>query len=95
MTTMDVEVVDIRKIISGGNLKAIADLKLGGCLMVTGFSVMQGKNGIFVSMPRKTSKDGRWFDVLTPTDENLKQDIENKVLEAYDQEKKKGAPAAV
>ena len=86
MTTVDVEVVDIRKIIGDGNLKAFADIKLAGSLIIKGFSVVKGKNGVFVSMPRRASKDGKWFDILTPLDERLKQEMEDKVLEAYDLE---------
>ena len=85
MTTA-VEVVDIRKINGDGNLRAFADVKFGGNLVVKGFSVVQGRNGIFVSMPKKAGKDGRWFEILTPTDEGLKHEIQDKVLEAYDKE---------
>ena len=86
MASVNVEVVDIRKIVGDGNLKAFADLKVGGGLIIKGFTVMKGKKGVFVSMPRKAGKDGRWFDILTPTSEDLKLEIEEKVLEAYDRE---------
>ena len=86
MTTMDVEVADIRKITGDGSLKAFADVKIGGKLVIKGFSVMQGKRGVFVSMPRKAGKDGRWFDILTPLSEELKQEFHDKVLEAYGRE---------
>ncbi len=85
MKLMDVEVADIRKITGDGNLKAFADVRVGGSLLIKGISVMKGKNGIFVSMPRKASKDGRWFDVLEAED-SLKTEIEEKVLESYDRE---------
>ena len=86
MTTIDVEVVDVRKITGDGNLKAFADVKFGGALVIKGFSVTQGKKGVFVSMPRKAGKDGRWFDILTPLSDELKQQFQDKVLEAYDKE---------
>jgi DNA-binding cell septation regulator SpoVG len=85
MKTMDLEVVDIRKIVGDGNLKAFADVRVGESLVIKGFCVMQGKSGIFVSMPRKASKDGRWFDIIEP-DDTLKRQLENKVLESYDRE---------
>ncbi len=86
MADLNVEVVDIRKFAGSGNLKALADLRFGEALIVKGFSVMQGKRGVFVSMPRRVSKDGKWFDMLTPTSEVFKGEIEEKVLEAYDRE---------
>ena len=86
MTSVDVEVVDIRKISGEGTLRAFADVKIAGSLVVKGFSVLQGKNGIFVSMPKKAGKDGRWFNVLETTDELLERTLKDKVLEAYDRE---------
>ena len=84
--TMDIEVVDIRKINGEGNTRAFADLKVGEGLVVKGFTVMLGKRGVFVNMPRKVTKDGKWFDVVTPANEIIKRQIEEKVLEAYDRE---------
>jgi stage V sporulation protein G len=86
MNTMGVEVVDIRKIVGDGALKAFADVKLGDEIIVKGFSVMQGKNGVFVAMPKKAGRDGRWFEILIPTREEIRRHIQDKVLEAYDRE---------
>lgn len=85
MKTIDVEVVDVRKVVGDGNLKAFADVKLGGSLLVKGVCVMSGKNGVFVSLPKKASKDGRWFDILEP-EESLRELISDKVLESYELE---------
>ena len=85
MKTVEIEVADIRKITGDGKLKAFADVRVGDCLVIKGFCVMEGKNGIFVSMPRKASKDGRWFDIVD-ADESIKRELENKVLESYDRE---------
>jgi stage V sporulation protein G len=86
MKTVDVEVVDIRKAEMGGKVKALADVKTAGGFLVKGLSVVQGKRGMFVSMPRKFSKEGEWFDVVMPLNEDLRQAIQDKVLEAYDRE---------
>ena len=83
--TMEIEVVDIRKIVGEGKLRAFANVKLWGCVLVKGFCVMEGKNGIFVAMPSKLSKDGRWIDIVEP-DEPVKREIQSKVLESYDRE---------
>lgn len=85
MTRLDVEVVDIRKVTGDGSLRAFADVRFCN-LVIKGFSVVNGKNGVFVSMPRKANKEGRWFDILMPMDDGLKREIEDKVLEAYGRE---------
>ncbi|OGW91977.1 MAG: hypothetical protein A3D28_02940 [Omnitrophica bacterium RIFCSPHIGHO2_02_FULL_63_14] len=83
---VDIEVVDIRKVTGDSALKAFADVKIGGGVLVRGFSVVKGKNGVFVSMPRKPGKDGKWYDILTPLSEDMKREFEDRVLEAYDKE---------
>lgn len=85
MKTLDVEVVDVRKILADGKCKAIADVRIGEGLVIRGFFVYQGKNGVFVSLPRKANKDGKWYDIIECEDD-LKRTIEDKVLEAYDRE---------
>jgi len=82
----NIEVVDIRKIAGDGNLKAFADVKFSDVIIVKGFNVLMGKRGVFVTMPRKASKDGRWFDILTPLNDEVKKEIEDKVLDAYEKE---------
>jgi stage V sporulation protein G len=85
MKTMDVEVADIRKISGMGNTKAAADVRIGDELLIKGLFVMQGRKGLFVSLPRKAGKDGRWHDVLE-VGSSLKDQIESKVLESYELE---------
>ena len=79
----NIEVFDIRKIAGDGSLKAFVDVKFSDVIIVKGFNVMMGKRGVFVAMPRKASKDGRWFDILTPINDEVKKEIEDKVLDAY------------
>ncbi len=83
---MEIEVVDIRKITGEGNLKAFADVKIANSLIIRGVSVLNGKNGIFVSLPKKAGKEGKWFDIITPLSDDLKEGLQDKVLEAYDRE---------
>ena len=85
MAVQEVEVTDIRKATGDGNLKAFANVKVGESLTIKGVRVFKGKSGLFVSMPSKAGKDGKWFEMVTP-DESLKRQIENKVLESYDLE---------
>ncbi|MBI4353075.1 MAG: septation protein SpoVG family protein [Candidatus Omnitrophica bacterium] len=86
MTTVDMEVVDVRKMTMDGNLKGRADVKIGGSFIVKGVSVVQGKNGLFVSMPRRANKDGNWFDIVEPVNDRIKRELQDRVLEAYDRE---------
>ena len=85
MVIQSVEVVDIRKAMGDGSLKALANVRVADSLTIKGVRVFMGKSGLFISMPSKAGKDGKWFEMITP-DESLKREIENKVLESYDLE---------
>ena len=86
MKTVDMEVVDIRKVIGDGKLKAFADVKVGGTLIIKGFRIFDGIKGLFVSMPSRPGKDGKWVETLTPLNDEVKREMEGLVLEAYDRE---------
>lgn len=87
MPAIDVEVITVKKLNTNGKLKAYVDAKVGGLLAIKGFSVAEGPKGLFVGMPRQMGKEGRWFDIITPLDKSLKEEIQNKILEAYDKER--------
>ena len=63
-------------------LKALVDIAFGG-IIVKGLSVVEGSKGLFVSMPRQKGKDGKWYNSVSPTTKEIKQEIENIVLAAY------------
>jgi len=63
-------------------LKAFADVSLAG-IVIKGFSVVDGSNGLFVSMPRHQSKDGKWYNTVWPSTKELKQKLSEAVLTAY------------
>lgn len=86
MSQVNVEVVDIRKITGDGKLKAFADVKIADAVIIKGFSVMEGSRGVFVSMPRKASRDGKWFNILMPVNESFEQHLKDKVMEAFERE---------
>lgn len=63
--------------------KAFCEVTILDSLAISGFRVVEGKDGLFVSMPRESGKDGKWYNVVTPLKREVKDDIEKLVLEAY------------
>ena len=51
----------IDRMVNAGNVKAIASVSLDGMFVVKNLKVMDGKKGLFVSMPQETysGKDGQ------------------------------------
>jgi len=68
---------------NGSNLKAFADIAINESLLLKGLRIVEGKSGLFVSMPREKGKDGRWYETVHPMSKELKQDISSVVLSAY------------
>ena len=67
-------------------LKAYVDLEIGNLFLVKGLRVVEGKNGLFVSMPRQQGKDAKWYDSVVALTKEAKQEVGRVVLEAYQQE---------
>ena len=47
---------------SFGKIRAFFDLKTEEGIIIKGFKIIEGINGLFVSMPSEKNKDGDWQD---------------------------------
>lgn len=81
--TMEVAVERLYTFTGDGPLKAFADLTLNRAVLVKGFRVVDGKNGLFVGMPRQGAKNGKWFDAVKPLTKTMQSEIARVVLDAY------------
>jgi len=78
-----IEVARLYRFENDGHLKAFADVIFNAQLLVKGVRVADGRNGLYVSMPKAQGKDGKWYDTVRLLDDELKQELQNVVLEAY------------
>ena len=69
-----------------GSLRAFCDLAIGNLFLVRGLRVVEGKQGMFVSMPRQQGKDGKWYDTVRPLSQEAKAAVAQVVLDAYQQD---------
>ena len=77
---MDVRIFPYR---GDGPVTATASVTLNGCFAVRDVRIMEGKNGLFVSMPRR-KVNGEYRDICYPCTKDFKQQFDQKVLEAYE-----------
>ena len=68
-----------------GTVRAYCDLAIGDLFLIKGLRVVEGKNGLFVSMPRQQGKDSKWYDNVVALTKEIKQEVGRVVLEAYQQ----------
>lgn len=64
-------------------LKAVASLVIDDCFVVKNVRVIEGKNGLFVSMPSRKNADGKYSDICFPIVSEVREQIEKIVLDAY------------
>lgn len=85
MSTQQVvlEVKRINKLDGTGTLKAFCDVAVAESFLIKGITVVEGKKGLFVSMPREQGKDGNWYDTVIPLTKETRQQISEMVLKAY------------
>ncbi len=69
-----------------GSLRAYCDLAVGNAFLIKGLRVIEGKNGLFVSMPRQQGKDAKWYDHVSTMTKEVRGEVNRVVLEAYQQE---------
>ncbi|MDP8216015.1 MAG: SpoVG family protein [Candidatus Kaelpia imicola] len=77
------EVARLHKLNGDSALKAFADVVISGQMLVKGVRVVEGKDGLFVSMPQNQGKDGKWHEIVSLLDDELKQALQEAVLEAF------------
>lgn len=66
----------------GGKTAAFFDIQTPDGIVIKGFRLIKGKNGLFVSPPDEKGKDGKYYDtVLLP--QKIKDDVEKLAIEEY------------
>jgi len=78
-----IEVSRIHKLDGAGATKAFADVAIESALIIKGVRVVEGKEGLFVAMPREEGKDGKFYSTVIPLTREVKDEIERIVLEVY------------
>ena len=81
---MKMEVTRIHKLDGTGPTKAFVDVALEDSFVVNAIRIVEGKDGLFVSMPREEGRDGKWYNIIIPLKREIMDELTRVVLEAYD-----------
>jgi stage V sporulation protein G len=65
-------------------LKAFVSIVFDQCFMVNDIKIIQGRDGLFISMPSRKKKNGEFKDVAHPLNNETRRMIEVKVLAEYE-----------
>ena len=78
--------VRINRRFTEGSCKAIASATLFGNFAVRNLRLVEGSKGMFLSFPSYKDRQGEYYDVCFPTSAQLRQELTDAVVEAYQQE---------
>ena len=64
-------------------LKAFVSIIIDDCFVVSDIKIIQGNNGLFISMPSKKRKNGTFRDIAHPLNSETRRRIEDRVIAKY------------
>jgi stage V sporulation protein G len=80
MEITEVKVFPVRE----EKLKAFVSVVFDECFMVNDIKVISGRDGLFISMPSRRKKNGKFKDVAHPLNNETRQRMERRILDAYE-----------
>jgi len=90
------DITDIRIFpVEEEKLKAFVSVIFDDCFVVSDIKIIQGANGLFVSMPSKKRKNGTFRDIAHPLNNETRRRIEEKVLHRYQELVESGRTAPI
>ena len=81
MTITEVKVVPR----SGDSLKAFASIIIDNAFIIKNIKIIEGKNGLFISMPSLKNKDGEFRDIAHPINSEARKEIETLIFDKYNE----------
>jgi len=80
---MKITNVRINQLVGDSKVKALVTVVFDGVLAVSDLRVVDGTNGLFVSMPSRKSKDGKYRDIVFPCTAEMREAVQRAVIGAY------------
>ena len=83
-TLLNVTIKRFHKFENGSSLKAFADVVVNDVLLIKGLKIVEGRNGMFVSMPsEQSSKDKKWYETVRILKPEVRQSVFDQIISAY------------
>jgi stage V sporulation protein G len=67
-----------------GKLKAYVSIVFDACFRVTDLKIVDGPNGLLLSMPSRRKKNGEFKDVAHPLNRETREILEKRIFEEYE-----------
>jgi stage V sporulation protein G len=82
---MQVTDIRIRKIATGGKMKAVVSMTIDECFAVHDIKIIESQNGLFIAMPSRKTPDGQFKDIAHPINSETRKMLEDLILGKYEE----------
>ena len=82
MKISDIRIRLVKK--EDSKLKAVASITIDECFVVHDIKIIQGSEGIFISMPSRKTPDGEYKDIVHPINTPTREMIRDAILAEYE-----------
>jgi len=79
---MEITEVVIRPV-TDERLKAYVSMTLDNALVIKDIKIVEGQNGLFVSMPSRRRKNGKYQDIAHPINTEFRKQVETRIFDEY------------
>ncbi|GHU37527.1 putative septation protein SpoVG [Clostridia bacterium] len=80
---MKITDIQIRKLLPRGNLLAAASFVIDDTLAIHDIKIIKGDRGLFIAMPSVKCADGSFRDLVHPTNNKLRRELERQIIAKY------------
>ena len=87
MNISDIRIRLVKK--DDSKLKAVASITIDECFVVHDIKVVQGPEGLFISMPSRKTPEGEFKDIAHPIKTETREELRKVILDAFEVEKAK------
>ena len=85
---MNIKAKVYKKEIAGApTVKALASITIDDSIAIRNIRIIEGKNGLFVSMPNRKLPNGEYSDIAFPITAEARQQITDVILKEYNGQK--------
>lgn len=74
--------------------KAFIDLELDGTLVIKGLTLIEGKDGLFLSFPSKKGKNGNYYNSVYSLDKEWLKLLQDACVKKYNEYNQTSQPAS-
>ena len=78
-----IQVMRLHRLSGDGPLKAFADIAIAEQILIKGFRVIEGKNGLTIGWPSKEGPNGKFHFTVQPLSKEIEEVIADAISEAY------------